>query len=52
MKVIGKRTAKASAILDVTVLQKTLNQVLGHKTVPRGLYKFKTFEEADEWMIK
>ena len=35
--------------------QKTLNEVFtsqGHKLWPRGIYRFKTHEEADAWKWK
>ncbi len=36
-------------------LQKTaaqLHQTFKHRWMPKGVYRFKTHEEADEWMTK
>ncbi len=50
-KVVGRRVpGKPSA--DI---QKTLNEIFtsqGHKLWPRGIYRFKTHEEADAWKWK
>lgn len=50
-KTVGRRRAPAAG----AGLQKTLNQVFasqGHVLCPRGVYRFKSHEEADEWMWK
>ena len=52
MKVITKRKGVGDPIEDARILQRTLNQVRGNALVPKGVYRFKTFEEADQWMIK
>ncbi|MBI4196666.1 MAG: hypothetical protein HY539_02475 [Deltaproteobacteria bacterium] len=52
MKVVTKRKGRENPIEDARILQKTLNQIRGDALVPRGVYRFKTFEEADEWMTK
>ncbi len=49
-KTVGRRVPPSGA-----GLQKTLNQVMaGQKRgiCPRGVYRFKTHEEADAWMTK
>jgi hypothetical protein len=38
---------------NANVLLNTMRQLRGGKGIcPRGVYRFKTFEEAHEWMIK
>lgn len=49
-KTVGRRVPPSGA-----GLQKTLNQVMaGQKRgiCPRGVYRFKTHEEADAWMTR
>jgi hypothetical protein len=49
-KIVGKRRPPASA----ADLQKTLNQVFksqGHRLWPRGVYRFTSFQEADQWTM-
>lgn len=49
-KTVGRRVPPSGA-----GLQKTLNQVMAGQQrgiCPRGVYRFKTHEEADEWMTK
>ncbi|HEX3797901.1 MAG TPA: hypothetical protein VH413_04300 [Verrucomicrobiae bacterium] len=51
-RVVGRRTKKPalslahSNIANATAWQKALGGV----RVPRGVYRFKTHEEADEWL--
>ena len=54
MKIVGKRTGQfATSPENADVLQKTMRQLRGGKGLcPRGVYRFKSFEEAHEWMIK
>lgn len=54
IKIIGRRSGKiAPTPENANVLLHTMRQLRGGKGIcPRGVYRFKTFEEADEWMIK
>jgi hypothetical protein len=54
MKVVGRRAGKTAPTLEnANTLLKTMQQLRGGKGIcPRGVYRFKTFEEADEWMMK
>ena len=52
MKVVTKRKGSDNPIEDARILQRTLNRIRKYALVPRGVYRFKTFEEADQWMIK
>ena len=51
MKVVSRRVPGARILDDVERLQRALNQLRGHDLVPRGLYRFSSFEAADEWMM-
>lgn len=37
---------------DVDILQQTVNDLRGCGLIPRGIYRFLTHEEADEWMTR
>ncbi|MDZ7362081.1 MAG: hypothetical protein ONB46_15350 [candidate division KSB1 bacterium] len=54
MKVVGTRAGTTAATLEnANTLLKTMQRLRGSKGIcPRGVYRFKTFEEADEWMMK
>lgn len=52
MRVIESKKRKKSLLLDVKILQKTMIALRGKDLVPKGVYRFKTFAEANEWMIQ
>jgi hypothetical protein len=53
MKVLGRRTAPTGGLSAAANLQQTLRDLRGsRKFIPRGVYRFKTHEEADEWLMK
>jgi hypothetical protein len=53
MRVVGKRRTEGSAIDDQGRLARTAAALRGTADlVPRGLYRFRTFEEADAWMTR
>ena len=52
-KVVGKRTAPADAFrtgMELQALAVELHRSFKHRWAPKGVYRFKTHEEADEWM--
>ncbi len=53
-KVVGRRQmGKVTPLEDADRLLKTAWALRGtNRLVPRGLYRFATFEEADRWMIR
>jgi hypothetical protein len=54
-KLVGKRTAPADSFAAGMKLQETALQFhnsLGLLLAPRGVYRYKTHEEADEWMMR
>lgn len=52
MKVVTKRHKEAPLLEDARILQRTLNRLRGGRLVPSGIYRFRTFEEADQWMTE
>ena len=53
MKVIGRQGAPKVNLETMEQVQKMANALRqGRPLVPRGLWRFKTFEEADAWLIK
>ena len=51
MKIVGSRRVDPPA--DFGVLQRTMAGLRGTSAlVPRGVYRFTSFEEADAWMIR
>jgi hypothetical protein len=52
-KIVGRRTRTPDAFKSGMQLQSLAVQLhlpLGHRWAPKGVYRFKTHEEADEWM--
>jgi len=53
VKIVGHRRDRPPDWAAVDALQLTLTAMRGTgAVVPRGLYRFSSFEEADEWMIR
>ena len=54
IRIVGRRSGEIAPTLEnASLLQTTLRQLRGGRGIcPRGVYRFRTFEEADEWMIK
>jgi hypothetical protein len=50
MKSVGKRKAAGQALNDQGRLARTAVALRGAGLVPRGVYRFRSFEEADAWM--
>lgn len=54
MKTYGRKNGRQNLkdiIADIRILQKTINRLRNYDLVPKGVYQFKTFEEADSWMM-
>jgi len=50
VKTAGRRRTDRN---DIGTLQRTMAAVRGTgAVVPRGVYRFRSFEEADAWMIR
>ena len=52
MKIFTKRFGKEDFIKDASILQRTINRLRKYALIPKGVYRFKSFEEADQWMTK
>jgi hypothetical protein len=54
-KTVGRRREQSDSFAHAMALQKIASEILkttGRGLCPRGVYKFKTHEEADAWMLK
>ena len=52
-RVVGRRVGRTDELKNGMQLQRLaveLHRSLGHRWAPKGVYRFKTHEEADEWM--
>lgn len=49
---VSRRREGADLLRDVAILQRTINRLRGGALVPRGVYRFRSHEEADEWMTR
>jgi hypothetical protein len=52
---VGRRTGTPDGLRAGMQLQETaaqLHQAFKHRWMPKGVYRFKTHEEADAWMTK
>ena len=53
MKVVGTRHVDASPMADQAALARTTALLRGTpRLVPRGVYRFSSFDEADAWMTQ
>ncbi len=55
MKVVTTRKmneGKEELLRDIAVLLRTIRRLRGDDLVPKGVYRFSTHEEAEEWMIR
>jgi hypothetical protein len=54
-KTVGRRTAISDPFAYAMALQDTAAELIkltGHGLCPKGVFKFATHEEADEWMTR
>ena len=54
-KVVGRRTKAPDSFragMGLQALAVELHKSFKHRWAPKGVYRFKTHEEADEWMWK
>jgi len=52
---VGRRTKTSDGLRAGMQLQETaaqLHKAFKHRWMPKGVYRFKTHEEADAWMTK
>jgi hypothetical protein len=53
MRVVGRRKDPTPTLENVRALQQLLRELRGkHPFLPKGVYRFKSHQEADEWQMK
>jgi hypothetical protein len=53
MKVVGRRQDPSPTLENIRALQLSLHELRGtHPFLPRGVYRFKSHQEADAWQMK
>ena len=53
IKIIGKRKAISSSLESTNIFLKTIVQLrAGNPFIPKGVYRFKNFQEAQDWSIR
>lgn len=52
MKIHTRRFRKENAVADSRILQRTINRLRGVGVAPRGIYRFTSHEEAEQWQIR
>ena len=52
MRRVSRRPEGENPIADAAILQRTMNRLRGGALIPRGVYRVRDHEEADEWMIR
>ncbi|MBI4424850.1 MAG: hypothetical protein HY554_14050 [Elusimicrobia bacterium] len=50
-KVVGRHVSEEAPIADAAALLATLGRLMPSGVCPRGVWRFKSFEEADEWAL-
>ena len=54
-RIVGRRTKTPESLkagMQLQLLGAELHKSFKHRWCPKGVYRFKTHEEADEWMTK
>jgi hypothetical protein len=49
---IPRRPSGEGVLRDISILQRTVNGLRGRDLVPRAVYRFRSHEEADAWMMR
>lgn len=52
VKVVTKRHGEEPVVEGAKRLLKTISDLRGEALIPKGVYRFSTFKEADEWMTR
>jgi hypothetical protein len=53
MKVVGRRGKSVVNVETIDSMQRAVNVLRKDRPfLPRGVYRFKSFEEAEEWKMK
>jgi hypothetical protein len=49
---VSRRREGQDLLRDIAILQRTINRLRGYDLIPRGVHRFRTHQEADEWMTR
>ncbi len=52
VKRLSRRREGQNVLLDIAILQRTMNRLRGKPLVPKGIYRFESHEDAEAWMMK
>jgi hypothetical protein len=53
MKVVGRKRLSKVDVTAINALQKMANELRkGRPFIPKGVWRFKTYEEADPWELR
>jgi len=52
IKIHTRRSGKQNPVADSEILQRTVNRLRGVGIAPRGVYRFASHEEAEQWLIR
>ena len=53
MKVVGRKGHAKVDVVSIDSLQRMANELRrGRPFMPKGIWRFKSFEEADAWKLK
>ena len=52
VKRVQGRGSGEDVLRDISILQETVNQLRGCGLIPKGVYRFRSHQEADEWMMR
>ena len=53
MKIVGRKGKPRVDVTTIDSMQRLANELRkGRPFMPKGVYKFRSFEEADEWKMR
>ncbi|MBL7684919.1 MAG: hypothetical protein JNK65_02660 [Deltaproteobacteria bacterium] len=52
MKIVTRRKKEEPILEAAERMLKLIRQLRGDRLIPKGVYRFSTFEEADRWMTQ
>jgi hypothetical protein len=52
VKRVPGRSSGEDILRDIDILQETVNRLRGCGLIPKGIYRFRSHEKADEWMTR
>ena len=51
IKIHTRRSRRQDALADCEILQRTINRLRGVGVAPRGIHRFESHEDAEQWQI-